>query len=95
MENMYVFVLFVAMVIALVGVGLMKFGDLLEQRRDEKNYRMIREDAAFWQMKIEQTIMNSLEWVLDEGIDKVMEKSMEMTKKMYGVNFEDEDEESE
>lgn len=82
MENVYVLMAYVAILIALVGCGLLKVGDILEKKRDEKYYRMIKEDAAFWQMKIEQTAMNITEWILDEGIEKVMDKSMEYTKKM-------------
>lgn len=82
MDNVYVLMAYVAVLISLVGCGLLKVSDILEKKRDEKYYRMIRDDAAFWQMKLEQTAMNVMDYILDEGIEKVMDKSMEMTKKM-------------
>ena len=47
MDNVYVLVTYVAMLIALVGCGLVKLSDILEKKRDEKYYQMIRKDAAF------------------------------------------------
>lgn len=87
MENVYVLMAYVAIIIALVGCGFLKVNDILEKKRDQKYYQMIKNDAAFWQMKIEQTAMNITDWLLDEGVKKVMEKSMEMTKKMTDQMF--------
>ena len=82
MENVYVLVAYVGLVIAAVGCFLLKVGDIFETKRDQKYYQMIKEDAAFWQMKIEQTGMNIGDWLLDEGMDRMMDKTVEMTKRM-------------
>lgn len=55
MENVYVLVTYFVALIALVGCGLLKLGDILEKKRVEKYYNMVKEDAAFWQMKLEQS----------------------------------------
>lgn len=63
MENVYMLVIYLAVVIGLVGLALLKVSDIFEQKRDRKYYEMIREDADFWQMKAEQsglTIGNSI-----------------------------------
>lgn len=82
MENVYVLLAYVAALIALVGCGLLKVGDILEQKRDEKYYAAIKDDADFWQMRIEHTLKNTAEFVLDEGLDRIFNKTMEMTKKL-------------
>ena len=92
MENVYVLMAYVAVLITLAGCVVVKVSDILEEKRDEKYYYMIKDDAAFWQMKLEQTAMNVMEWVLDEGIEKVMDKSMEMTKKMTDQMFREPEE---
>ena len=92
MENVYVLMAYVAVMIALVGCGLLKVSDILEKKRDEKYYKMIKDDAAFWQMKLEQTAMNVMDYILDDGMEKVMNKSMEMTKKMTDQMFREPEE---
>lgn len=84
MENVYVLAAYVAILVALIGCVLMKVGDILEQKRTQKYYRMFKDDAAFWQMKLEQTGMN----IVDGTIDKTMDKMVEMTKKLAGLTDE-------
>lgn len=71
MDNVYVLVTYLALVIGLVGCGLMKLSDILEQRRDQKYYQMIRQDAEFWQMKVEQTGVNLTDILMDRAVDKM------------------------
>lgn len=82
MENVYVLVTYVAVLIALVGCGLLKVGDILEKRRNWEYYQMIKDDASFWQMKVEQTGINVIDWMLDQGMDKMMKQVKEMTTQM-------------
>ena len=70
MENVYVLVIYLAVVIGLVGVALLKIGDIFEQKRDRKYYMMLKEDAAFWQMKIEQSGMNIADWIIEKKADE-------------------------
>lgn len=72
MENVYVVVAFIGLVIMAVGCVLLKVCDIFETRRDRKYYQMIKEDAAFWQMKIEQTGMNISDWITDVGTKHVL-----------------------
>lgn len=63
----YLFVVFVASVFGLVGTVLIHFAHTLQKERDAKYYEMIRRDAAFWQMKLEQ----SCEIIVDDVIDEL------------------------
>jgi len=71
MDNVYVLATYLAAIIGLVGCGLMKLSDILEQRRDRKYYEMIRQDAEFWQMKVEQTGVNLTDMLMDKAVDKM------------------------
>lgn len=65
MENVYVLVTYLAALIGLVILGLLKVSDIFEQKRDRKYYEMIKEDTGFWQMKAEQTGMNIGDKIMD------------------------------
>lgn len=70
MDNVYVLVTYLAVVIGLVGVFLLKISDIFEQKRERKYYEMLKEDAAFWQMKIEQSGMTIAEWAIEKFIEE-------------------------
>ena len=55
MENVYVLVTYLAILVLGVGAVLLKIGDIFEMKRERKYYQMWKDDAAFWQMKIEQS----------------------------------------
>lgn len=71
MENVYLLVTYLAAIIGLVGCGLISLSDILEKKRDEKYYQMIRQDAEFWQMKVEQTGVNLTDILMDRAVDKM------------------------
>ena len=71
MENVYVLMAYVAVLMTLVGCVVAKVSDIFEKKRDEKYYRMIRDDAAFWQMKVEQTGINLTDMLMDRSIEKM------------------------
>ena len=77
-ENVYVLVTYKALKNALESTGLIKVGDILEKIRDQKYYQMIKNDAAFWQMKAEQTGMNIADWILEKDLDKMSDKVEEI-----------------
>lgn len=53
--NVYLLIGYFAMLVLAVGFILLKIEDILEKKRDRKYYQMFKEDAAFWQMKVEQS----------------------------------------
>ena len=77
MEILYGLITYTAVLFVLGGCILRKVSDILEKKRIKKYYEMIKNDAAFWQMKIEQTGMNITAWVIDEVTNKIEEKKIE------------------
>lgn len=63
--NVYLLIGYFAMLVLAVGFILLKIEDILEKKRDRKYYQMFKEDAAFWQMKVEQSGLNIGELILD------------------------------
>lgn len=78
MDNVYVLATYLAAIIGLVGCGLIKLSDILEQRRDRKYYGMIRQDAEFWQMKVEQTGINLTDILMDRTMNKMKTEMRDM-----------------
>lgn len=95
MENVYVLMAYIAMLIALVGCGLLKLSDILEKKRDEKYYRMIKDDAAFWQMKVEQSGMNVMDWMIEQGTNKTIETIKDFETKLTDKSDEPKEAEEE
>lgn len=84
----YLFVVFVASVFGLMGTVLINFANTLKKEREKKYYEMIRRDAAFWQMKLEQ----SCEMIVDEVIDELNFRSeMKELVKEDNKNYEEDD----
>lgn len=62
----YLFVVFVASMFGLVGTVLIHFAHTLKKERDAKYYEMIKNDSAFWQMKLEESCETIVNQVIEE-----------------------------
>ncbi len=66
MGNTYVIVTYVAILTFAIGAGILWLCFVFEDINDRKHYKRLKDDAAFWQMKIEQSGMNIVEYYEDE-----------------------------
>ena len=62
----YLFVVFVASVFGLMGTVLINFANTLKKEREKKYYEMIKNDSAFWQMKLEESCETIVNQVIEE-----------------------------
>lgn len=59
--NTYVMVTYLAILTFAIGAGIVKLCFIFEEQGARKYYERLKNDAAFWQMKIEQSGMTIIE----------------------------------